>query len=172
MKKIKIPFDEIPMNEVSVFPKAVHLRGKELEERVEKYLTAERLQYRRNKNNGIDFVINGGFHMDCVAQGVSGTIGDKLPHKCWKYIKRYGLKNIYILHPYSPIHRQVGEHLEFLEKQLGAEIHILNWSDFTYLMQGGKFEKRKPYVYSRDSRGVSHLAPTNYKMEQFFSFSK
>jgi len=35
-------------------------------------------------------------------------------------------------------------------------------------MQGGRFEKRKPYAYSRDSRGVSHLAPTNYKMEQYF----
>jgi len=45
-------------------------------------------------------------------------IGDKLPHKCWKYIKQYNLKDIYILHPYSPIHRQVGEHLEDLVKTI------------------------------------------------------
>jgi len=51
----------------------VHERGKALEERVEKFLTAERLPFKRFKNNGIDFIVNGGFHMDCVAQGVSGT---------------------------------------------------------------------------------------------------
>ena len=170
MKTKQMPFGTITT--ISKFTDQVHERGKALEERVEKFLTAERLPFKRFKNNGIDFIVNGGFHMDCVAQGVSGTIGDKLPHKCWKYIKQYNLKDIYILHPYSPIHRQVGEHLEDLEKQFNAQIHILSWADFTYLMQGGRFEKRKPYAYSRDSRGVSHLAPTNYKMEQFFSFSK
>ena len=163
---------QVPINQISKFTDQVHKRGRELEERVEKYLEAEKLPYKRNKNNGIDFIINGGFHMDCIAQGVSGTIGDKLPHKCWKYLKRYGLKDIYILHPYSPIHRHVGEHLEDLEKQFDAQIHIINWEDFTWIMRGGSFDTRKPYVYSKDSKKVSHLAPTSLKLEKFFEFKK
>lgn len=153
------------------FTEKVHERGMALEERVEKYLVSMGIVYKRF-SSGIDFIINGGFHMDCIAQGVSGSIGDKLPHKCWKYIKKYNLKDIYILQPYSPIHRSVGEHLEDMEQHLNCQIHILDWNDFTYLMNGGKFEKRKPYVYSKDSRGVSNHAPTNAKLNEFFTFTK
>jgi hypothetical protein len=154
------------------FTDQVRERGVELEERVEKYLQSMGLTYKRFKNNGIDFIIGGFIHMDCIAQGVSGSIGDKLPHKCWKYIKKYNLKDIYILHPYSPIKREVGDHLEEIESTHDCNIHILDWKDFTYLMNGGTFEKRKPYVYSRDGRGVSNQAPTNAKLTQFFNFTK
>ena len=154
------------------FTDQVHERGNALEERVENYLKSMGINYIRNKNNGIDFIVNGGFHMDCIAQGVSGSIGDKLPHKCWKYIKKYELNDIYILHPYSPIKRDVGQHLEDIENQYSCNIHILDWKDFTYLMNGGKFDKRKPYVYSRDGRGVSNFAPINSKLNQFLDFKK
>ena len=150
------------------FTDQVYNRGNDLEVRVENYLSSQGITYKRSRNNGIDFIINGGMYLDCVAQGVSGTIGDKLPHKCWKYIRKYNLKTIYILHPYSPIKKDVGDHLEYIESSTGAEIHILDWKDFTYLMEGGKFEKRKPYAYSRN--GVSHIAPTNRKLNEFFSF--
>jgi hypothetical protein len=153
------------------FTEQVHERGRALEDRVEKYLTSMGIVYKRF-SSGIDFIINGTFHMDCIAQGISGSIGDKLPHKCWKYIRKYGLTNIYILHPYSPIHMSVGEHLEDLEKQFDCQIHILDWNDFTYLMGGGKFENRRPYTYSRDSARVSNHAPTNAKLNQFFKFEK
>jgi hypothetical protein len=152
------------------FTDQVYKRGNDLEVRVENYLSSQGITYKRSRNNGIDFIINGGMHLDCVAQGVSGTIGDKLPHKCWKYIRKYNLKDIYILHPYSPIKRDVGEHLEEIEVRTNSQIHVLDWKDFTYIMEGGKFEKRKPYTYSRDGRGVSHLAPTNRKLNEFFSF--
>jgi len=152
------------------FTDAVHERGAALEQRTEDYLKSMGLVYKRSKNNGIDFIINGTLHMDCIAQGVSGSIGDKLPHKCWKYIRKYNLNDIYILHPYSPIKREVGEHLEELEIQYKCNIHIIDWNDFTYLMNGGSFQKRKAYVYSRDGRGVSNMAPTNLKINQFFKF--
>jgi hypothetical protein len=160
------------MTKIVKFTDQVHERGNELEERVEKYLQSMAIIYKRFKNNGIDFIINGFIHIDCIAQGVSGSIGDKLPHKCWKYIKKYNLKDIYILHPYSPIKREVGEHLEELENQYNCNIHILDWKDFTYLMNGGTFNKRNPYVYCRDSRGVSNHAPINPKLTQFFNFTK
>jgi len=160
-------------NEIVSFTKNVHDNGVALEERVQTYLESQHIPFKRFKNNGIDFIINGCFHMDCIAQSVSGSIGDKLPHKCWKYIKRYNLsEDIYILHPYSPIKRQVGEHLEEIENSYGCRIHILDWKDFTYLMDGGTFSKRKPYVYHRSGKGVSNLPPITAKINEFFCFKK
>ena len=57
------------------FTDQVRERGVELEERVEKYLQSMGLTYKRFKNNGIDFIIGGFIHLDCIAQGVSGSIG-------------------------------------------------------------------------------------------------
>ena len=158
------------INRVVKFTKQVHERGTALETRVVNYLTSMNIPFKYNKNNGIDFIINGGFYMDCIAQRVSGSIGDKLPHKCWKYIRKYSLMDdsIYILHPYSPIKREVGEHLEFIESQYNVKIHILDWNDFTYLMNGGIFQERRPYQYSRDSRGVANHAPNNSTLNKFF----
>ena len=160
------------ITKVVKFTEQVHQRGVGLEDRVQKYLESQGIVFKRYKRDGIDFIINGFFHIDCVATGETGSIDEKIPHKCRKYIKKYGLKDIYILHPYSPIKRDVGEHLEEQEILYKCNIHILDWKDFTYLMEGGTFDKRKPYNYSRDGRGVSNSAPTNANLLKFFSFEK
>jgi hypothetical protein len=152
------------------FTDQVRKRGLELEDRVDSYLKSMHIQYKRNRQNGIDFVIEGHMYMDCVAQGVAGSIGDKLPTKCFKYIKRYSLKQIYILHPYCPISQTVAEHLEHLEKTLDCVIHILDWADFTYLMNGGKFEKRKAYNPVRDNVSVINSKTNTIKLNKFFKF--
>jgi hypothetical protein len=154
------------------FSKQVHIRGNGLEERVESYLLSMHIPFQRNKNNGIDFIINGYTHLDCVAQGQSGSIGDKLPHKAFKYLRKYNLKDIYILHPYSPITKTVGDHLIFLEEQFNANIHILDWADFVYLMNGGTFDIRKPYNYVSDSARVKNTPPNNITLNRFFEYKK
>jgi hypothetical protein len=154
------------------FSKQVHIRGNGLEERVETFLLSMHIPFQRNKNNGIDFIINGYTYLDCVAQGQSGSIGDKLPHKAFKYLRKYNLKDIYILHPYSPITKTVGDHLIFLEEQFNANIHILDWADFTYLMNGGTFDIRKPYSYVSDSAKVKNTPPNNITLNKFFEYKK
>jgi hypothetical protein len=159
--------------EIVNFTKNVHGNGLALEKRVISYLDSQNIPYKYNKTNGIDFVISGGFHMDCIAQQVSGSIGDKLPHKCFKYIQKYKLngKDIYILQPYHPILKSVGEHLELLEKFYQCNIHILSWYDFTYLMNGGIFETRQPYSYVKKNN-VPSFAPNNININKFFKFQK
>lgn len=152
--------------------KNVHIRGKELEDRTEKYLSSQHIPFKRNKHSGIDFIINGYLHMDCVAQGQSGSIGDKLPHKVYKYVKKYKLKDIYILHPNSPITETVGEHLIHLENSLNTKIHILDWKDFTYLMDGGKFDTRKPYRYVKDGASIKNTPSNNPLINKFYEFKK
>lgn len=151
------------------FTDKVHQRGLELETRVKKYLESQGILFKYSKTKGIDFIIEGKFYLDCIAQGESGTIGEKLPHKCWKYIHKYNLKDIYILHPYSPIKKDVGKHLEDLEQRLNCNIHILDWNDFTYLMNGGSFASRKPYTFVKKN-GVRLDAPINMKVNKFFNF--
>ena len=154
------------------FTENVHKRGKELEDRVEQYLSSQHIPFKRNSNRGIDFIINGHIHLDCVAQGQSGSIGDKLPHKAFKYVNRYNLTDIYILHPNSPITETVGKHLLHLEKYLNTKIHILDWKDFTYLMEGGRFDIRKPYSHVKDSANIKNTPTNTGLLNKFFKFPK
>jgi hypothetical protein len=152
------------------FTDKVRENGDNLEQRVSDYLNAMKIPNEWNPSKGIDFIINGHIHLDCVAQSKSGSIGDKLPTKCFKYIKRYNLNDIYILHPYSPITKTVAAHLELLENVMDSNIHILDWADFTYLMNGGKFETRKAYNHVRDNVSVKNNPTNNIAMNKFFKF--
>ena len=157
----------------SYFTDAVRKRGIALEDRTEDYLRSMHIQYKRQKQNGIDFIIEGNVYLDCVAQGTSGSISDKLPTKCFKYIRKYSLKEIYILHPYSPITKDVAAHLEHLENTLNCIIHIIDWADFTYLMNGGRFEKRKPYNHVKNSVrvGMKNAVVKNITLNKFYDFN-
>ena len=157
---------------ITQFTDKVYKNGKKLEKRVEDFLNASYIQYIGGKNRGIDFIINGEIHLDCVAQGISGSIGDKLPTKCFKYIKKYGLKDIYILQPYCPITQTVAEHLEFLEKGLDCNIHIIDWNDFTYLMNGGTWKQRKPYNFVKNSAQIKSGRSNPIKLKKYFKYKK
>jgi hypothetical protein len=154
------------------FASTVHKNGRKLEERVEEYLKANFIQFKKNIHNGIDFVIDGAIYLDCVATSQSGSIDDKLPTKCFKYIRKYNLSEIFILHPYSPIEKNVAEHLEHLEKTLNVAIHLLDWNDFVYITSGNKFETRKPYRITRNGAGVKNCKVGINKVNQFFKFNK
>tara|TARA_Y100000389_G_C17350532_1_gene458185 strand:- start:42 stop:554 length:513 start_codon:yes stop_codon:yes gene_type:complete len=164
-------FDNTETIYQSVQSTTVHESGKALERRVAKYLDSMNIPYKRN-SSGIDFIINGDIHVECKAQSQNGTISEKLPTCAHKYIKKYNLQggDIYILHPYSSIDRVVGDHFETLEKVFDTKIHIIDWKDFTYLMNGGKFEPRKPYYYGKV--GVQLTAPSNFLQNKFFNWNK
>jgi len=152
------------------FANTVHKNGKGLEDRAEKQLLANCIQFKRNTHSGIDFIIDGNIHMDCVSTSQSGSIDDKIPTKCFKYLKKYSLNELYILHPYSPIEKNVAEHLEHLESTMNVKIHILDWNDFVYISNGGVIDVRKPYPIVKNNFGArSHKTATN-KINQFFKF--
>jgi len=153
----------------SYFTNAVYQNGQDLEDRVSNYLISIHKQFKRSPKGpkaGIDFIIGGNIYMDCVAQAVSGSIGDKLPTKVFKYIRKYSLKEIYILNPYCPITQIVAEFLEFLEKAMNVTIHILDWNDFEYIAKGGRFEKRKAYNFSKD--GITNHRTSSTALTQYF----
>ena len=51
---------------------------------------------------------------------------------------------------------------------MNVKIHILDWKDFTYLMNGGTFDNRKPYNYTKRS-GIKLNPPSNMNINKFFS---
>ena len=155
-------------NTIVNFTTQVNESGYALEQKVCKYLDSMNIPYRYNRTNGIDFIINGNIHMDCKAQKMSGSIGDKLPTNCFNYIRKYNLDEVFILQPYYPILQYVGEHLEHLEETMNVKIHILDWKDFTYLMNGRTFDNRKPYNYTKRS-GIKLNPPSNMNINKFFS---
>jgi hypothetical protein len=150
------------------FAHTVHKNGRGLEDKVEQELLRNYKQYKRNTHKGIDFIIDGTIHMDCVSTSQSGSIDDKIPTKCFKYLTLYKVTELYILHPYAPIEKSVADHLEFLEKNMGVTIHILNWNDFMYIVGGGRFETRNPYPMVRNNLATtSHIAKSD-KIGVFF----
>jgi len=169
MKKIK----ELETEMVQpYFTDAVFLNGEALEDRVSNYLNSMYIPHKRTPKGphaGIDFIIDGTIYMDCVAQKESGSIGDKLPTKIWKYVNKYSLKDIYILHPYSPITKHVSEFLHFLESALDCRIHILSWNDFIELVNIGQLEKRKAYHFTNSSKVSNHTTSSNV-LNRYFEY--
>lgn len=154
----------------SVQSSSVHANGSALELRVQRYLESMGIPHIKGKSNGIDFIINGSVYLECKAQTVNGSICEKLPTCAFKYIEKYDLNggDIYFLHPYSSINIATARHFELLENVLNTKIHVLDWKDFTYLMNGGVFKERKPYRIGKDGGG--NYAPTNFKINEFFKF--
>ncbi len=157
-------------SQTEYFAHTVHRNGKDLEKRAENHLLANFIQFKRNKKSGIDFIIDGDIYVDCVATCQSGSIDDKIPTKCFKYINKYGLTEIYILHPYAPIELNVAKHLEHLEKTMRVTIHLLSWDDFVYIVAGNRFEKRKPYPIVKSGAGVKNHKTGVNKVNEFFKW--
>jgi sulfur relay (sulfurtransferase) DsrF/TusC family protein len=150
------------------FASTVYKNGRGLEDKVQEELLLKAVQFKRNKHSGIDFIIDGTIHMDCVATSQSGSIDDKIPTKCFKYLRRYNVNELYILHPYAPIEKNVAEHLEFLEKSMSVKIHILDWNDFIYISNGSRFDVRKPYPVVRNNFGAKGHNTTESNINQYW----
>ena len=155
-------------NQTEYFASTVHRNGKDLEKRVQNYLLSNHIKFQPGGNKNIDFIIDGHIYLDCVATSQSGSIDDKLATKCFKYLKKYGINEIYILHPYSPIEKHVAEHLEHLEKTMNSKIHMLNWADFVYICNGGRLDTRKPYNIVVAGKGIKNHKAATIKVSKFF----
>ena len=152
---------------ITKFTTKVRESGQALENRVKNYLNSNYIPYKYS-SRAIDFVINGDIYLDCVGQQVAGSISDKLPTKCFKYITRYNLKDMYILHHNCPITKIVADHLSLLENVLNCRIHILDWNDFVYLTNGGVFETRKAYTFVREGSKARNNKVNTATLSKFF----
>jgi len=153
-------------------------RGAELERTVQDYLDEHHIQYQYSRNNGIDFIINlpdwkrGLIHMDCIATGKGGgSIGEKLIHKLMKYIRKYNLKDIFILHPNSFVNKSIQDSIKELENWKKCNIHMMGMDDFYNLIKGTY--KLTPQQLGRANSGFSGRVILDKKASQrFFELPK
>ena len=77
----------------------INISGQELEDKVQLHCVLNNLSYQRAKTGSfeIDFIIEtdkGKVYADCTNQNVGGSVEEKLPHKIWKYYKKYKYDNV------------------------------------------------------------------------------
>ena len=114
----------------------VNISGQLLEDKVEKYCVSNKISYKRAKPGAheIDFVIEsnkGKIFADCTNQNSVGSVEEKLPHKLWKYFKKYQYRNVYIIKGDHKISAKVLEHCNEMARGYNFDLHFVNYEQFT-----------------------------------------
>ena len=113
----------------------INISGQELEERVQQYCVLNDLSYQRAKTGSfeIDFIIEtdkGTVYADCTNQNVGGSVEEKLPHKIWKYYKKYKYDNVYIIKGEQKISNHVLEHCKDLARVYSFDLQFVSCEQF------------------------------------------
>ena len=120
----------------------INVSGHKLEENLELFLKSNDFSYERQKSgvSQIDFIIpikgNKIIYADCTNQNIGGSVEEKIPHKVWKYWKKYNYKDVYIIRGNYTISKTVIEHLKDEEKNHGYKTHIVTFEEFCHFLQG------------------------------------
>ena len=114
----------------------VNISGQLLEDMVENYCVSNKISYKRAKPGAheIDFVIEsnkGKIFADCTNQNSVGSVEEKLPHKLWKYFKKYQYRNVYIIKGDHKISAKVLEHCNEMARGYNFDLHFVNYEQFT-----------------------------------------
>ncbi len=116
----------------------VNISGQLLEDKVETYCRENNISYKRAKPGAheIDFIIEssrGKLFADCTNQNSVGSVEEKLPHKLWKYFKKYQYRNVNIIKSDHKISKT--EHNNFYEMDRGYSFEIY-WCNFEQVKMG------------------------------------
>ena len=120
----------------------INLSGTKLEENLELFLKHNNFAYKKQKSGApeIDFIIpiegNKTIYADCTNQNGPGSVYDKVPHKVWKYWKKYKYNEVYIVRGKELPTKSVKEHLKEYEEEGKFKTHILTLEEFCNFLQG------------------------------------
>ena len=114
----------------------VNISGQLLEDKVELYCREKNISYKRAKPGAheIDFIIEsnkGKLFADCTNQNTVGSVEEKLPHKLWKYFKKYQYRNVYIMKGDHKISKSVLDHCYEMSRGYNFDLHFVNYEQFT-----------------------------------------
>jgi hypothetical protein len=114
----------------------VNISGQLLEDMVENYCVSNKISYKRARPGAheIDFIIEsnkGKLFADCTNQNTVGSVEEKLPHKLWKYFKKYQYRNVYIIKGDHKISKSVLDHCYEMSRGYNFDLHFVNYEQFT-----------------------------------------
>ena len=121
----------------------INISGQELEERVQQYCVLNDLSYQRAKTGSfeIDFIIEtdkGTVYADCTNQNVGGSVEEKLPHKIWKYYKKYKYDNVSIIQGEHKVSNHVLEHCKDLARVYNFDLKFVSCEQFFNTLNKGE----------------------------------
>ena len=114
--------------------------GTKLEEEVEFFLKSNGFSYKKEKSGApeIDFIIplqgNRSIFADCTNQNKTGSVIDKIPHKVWKYWKKYEYDEVYIVRGSKLPTTTVIEHLNWFKSITGVDTHFVTLEEFCKIL--------------------------------------
>ena len=114
----------------------VNISGQLLEDMVENYCVSNKISYKRAKPGAheIDFIIEsskGKLFADCTNQNTVGSVEEKLPHKLWKYFKKYQYRSVYIIKGDHKISKSVLDHCYEMSRGYNFDLYFVNYEQFT-----------------------------------------
>ena len=118
------------------FDNPVNISGQLLEDKVELYCRENNISYKRAKPGAheIDFIIEsnkGKLFADCTNQNTVGSVEEKLPHKLWKYFKKYQYRRDYIIKGDHKISKSVLDHCYEMARGYNFQLSFVNFEQFT-----------------------------------------
>ena len=113
----------------------INISGQELEDKVQLHCVLNNLSYQRAKTGSfeIDFIIEtdkGKVYADCTNQNVGGSVEEKLPHKIWKYYKKYKYDNVSIIQGDHKVSNHVLEHCKDLARVYKFDLKFVSCEQF------------------------------------------
>ena len=112
--------------------------GIKLEKELKTFLCEKKIPFTHQKNgkHEIDFIIGKGIHADCTNQNVTGSVDEKIPHKIWKYHKKYGYRDVYIIRGKQIPSKLVLSHCNEIAAYGGFKFHLMTLEEFCNFLEG------------------------------------
>lgn len=134
--------------------------GQELEKKLKQFLIENDFAYVQQKPRSpeIDFIIGNGketIYADCTNQNIEGSVDEKIPHKIWKYHKKYGYSDVYIIRGEHIPNNLVIEHCNEICRTKGFKMHIVTFEEFCAILL--KKEYLSPLEYFFKNNEETHV---------------
>jgi hypothetical protein len=112
--------------------------GIKLEKELKSFLREKKIPfiYQKNGKHEIDFIIGKDIHADCTNQNVTGSVDEKIPHKIWKYYKKYEYKDVYIIRGKHIPSESVLTHCNEIADYKGFKFHLMTLEEFCNFLEG------------------------------------
>ena len=118
--------------------------GQDLEKKLKNFLVQNEFIYKQQKPRSpeIDFIIGNGketIYADCTNQNVEGSVDEKIPHKIWKYHKKYGYSDVYIIRGKHMPNESVIQHCDHICKDNNFKMHLVTFEEFCAILLKKQF---------------------------------
>jgi len=116
--------------------------GKKLETDLRNFLQEKQIPFQQSGKGtdiGIDFKIhinNTTLWVECANQNVEGSVIEKVPHKVFKYWKKYQMDKIILLRGnYNVFNKPILDHLKLIEDTCNIKVEIVSFDELKNILQ-------------------------------------